>query len=97
MTFVAAVEREDFHIWQVGHIAEGMDIFTGVQAGNVPDENGRYPEGSIFAKVEDRFLSVYEAAKEREKELANTVKGSCEFFNNLTHPICLQSPLACYT
>ncbi|MBY0097352.1 hypothetical protein [Mesobacillus maritimus] len=69
---VAAVERGEFHIWEIGHISEGIEILTGVPAGNVRGEDGQYPEGTIFAKVEARFSSMYEAAKEQQerKEVA---------------------------
>ncbi|WP_404330401.1 Lon protease family protein [Mesobacillus maritimus] len=65
---VAAVERGEFHIWEVGHIAEGIEILTGVPAGNVREDDGQYPEGTIFAKVETRFTSMYEAAKEQQRK-----------------------------
>jgi predicted ATP-dependent protease len=74
---VAAVERGEFHIWEVGHIAEGIEILTGVPGGNVRGEDGHYPEGSIFAKLKARFASMYEAAKEQQErqEVAGTVQG----------------------
>ncbi|NMD70453.1 AAA family ATPase [Bacillus sp. DNRA2] len=60
---VEAVNQGKFHIWAIGHIAEGIELLTGVVAGNIRDEFGQYPAGSIFAKVEDRFNTMYEAAK----------------------------------
>lgn len=61
---VEAVRQGTFHIWEVGHIAEGIEILTGVSAGNICDANGQYPADTIFAKVEERFTKMYEAAKE---------------------------------
>lgn len=59
---VSAIEDGLFHVWEVGHVAEGIEILTGVKAGNVHDENGHFPPNSIFAKVEERFHKMYEAA-----------------------------------
>ena len=61
---VEAVRQGTFHIWEVGHIAEGIEILTGVTAGNIRDANGQYPTETIFSKVEARFNKMYEAAKE---------------------------------
>jgi lon-related putative ATP-dependent protease len=64
---VEAVKNGLFHIWQVGHIAEGIEILTGVQAGNIRDQDGQFPPESIFAKVEERFNKMYSAAKNGKK------------------------------
>lgn len=63
---VEAVKNGQFHIWQVSHIAEGIEILTGVKAGNIRGEDGRFPSGTIFGKVEERFRKMYEAAKKTE-------------------------------
>ncbi|WP_071393565.1 Lon protease family protein [Bacillus tuaregi] len=64
---VDAVKKGKFHIWSVSHIAEGMEILTGVSAGNIRDANGEYPSETIFSKVEGRFNKMYEAARETKK------------------------------
>src|SRR5690606_26476414 len=43
---VDAVREGKFPIWQVSHIAEGIEILTGVPAGNERDENGNFPENT---------------------------------------------------
>lgn len=58
-----AVKTGQFHIWAVSHISEGIEILTGVSAGNIRDDDGHYPQGSIFAKVEERFSKMYAAAR----------------------------------
>ena len=63
-----AVKKGKFHIWSVGHIAEGIEILTGISAGNVRDANGQFPSDTIFAKVEDRFNKMYEAAEAKKLE-----------------------------
>lgn len=60
---VKAVREGRFHIWEVDHIAEGIEILTGVSAGNVRDGDGNFPPDTIFSKVEARFKKMYEAAK----------------------------------
>lgn len=60
---IDAVKQGQFHIWAISHIAEGIELLTGIEAGNVRDEFGQYPAGSIFARVEERFNMMYEAAK----------------------------------
>lgn len=60
---VEAVRQDRFHIWAVSHIAEGIEILTGISAGNVRNENGKYPDDTIFAKVEERFNKMYESTK----------------------------------
>ncbi|WP_458414752.1 Lon protease family protein [Schinkia sp. CFF1] len=62
-TVVEAVKEGRFHIWAVSHIAEGLEILTGVSAGNIRNEQGKYPSNTIFAKVEERFTKMYESAK----------------------------------
>lgn len=59
---VEAIKEGHFHIWAVSHIAEGIEILTGVDAGNIRNEKGQYPEGTIFAKVENRFTKMFEMA-----------------------------------
>jgi len=56
---VDAVERGEFHIYQVATIAEGIQILTGKEAGK-PDENGIYPEGTIFGKVQKKLQAYME-------------------------------------
>jgi lon-related putative ATP-dependent protease len=58
---VEAVKNGVFHIWAVSHIAEGIEILTGVRAGNIRDKNGNFPPNSIFARVEERFRKMYAA------------------------------------
>ena len=65
---VEAVNKDQFHIWAISHIAEGIEILTGVSAGNVRNEKGKYPSNTIFAKVEERFNKMYESTKKTKNE-----------------------------
>lgn len=51
---VDAVKKGRFHIWQVSHVDEGIEILTGVPAGEqAPD--GTFPEDSINGRVQARL------------------------------------------
>lgn len=60
---VDAVERGEFHIYAVDHVDQGIELLTGVPAGE-RDEAGNYPEGSINSLVEKRLS---ELAKKRSE------------------------------
>jgi lon-related putative ATP-dependent protease len=49
-----AVEEGKFHIYSVEHIDEGIEILTGIEAGEI-QEDGSYPEGTINAMVKERL------------------------------------------
>jgi predicted ATP-dependent protease len=49
-----AVRNGDFHIWAVDRFEEGWPILAGMEAGEVDDE-GAYPEGSVYAAAQDRL------------------------------------------
>ncbi len=51
---VNAVEKGKFHIYPVKHISEGIELLTGVPAGEM-DEDGQYPEDSVFGKAKQRL------------------------------------------
>lgn len=55
---VQAVREGKFHIYQVKTIDEGMEILTGIPAGQMVD--GEYPEGTINRRVKDRLRQLAE-------------------------------------
>lgn len=57
---VEAVASGQFHIWSVETIDEGIELLTGVPAGARMD-NGRFPEGSVNARVEQRLRELADA------------------------------------
>ncbi|WP_066304801.1 Lon protease family protein [Bacillus sp. FJAT-29814] len=62
---VEAVDNGMFHVWEVGHIAEGLEILTGSSTGYLRDEHGNFPEESIFAKVNNKFKRIFELANQK--------------------------------
>ena len=60
---VEAVEKGKFHIYPVTTIEEGIEILTGMEAGEI-QEDGTYPEGSLYRKVDDKLKEMAEMEKE---------------------------------
>ncbi|MEJ2656857.1 MAG: ATP-binding protein [Desulfobacterales bacterium] len=64
---IDAVKTGKFHIYQVSTVEEGIEILTGVPAG-VPDENGYYPDDTIFGKVQAKLKRYLERSFELKKQ-----------------------------
>ena len=56
---VQAVAEGKFHIWPVTTIDEGIEILTGVPAGE-RDEDGQYPEDSVNGRVDRKLFELAE-------------------------------------
>ncbi len=56
---VEAVQAGKFHLWPVRSIDEGIEVLTGVAAGE-RGADGRFPAGSINARVDARLQSMAE-------------------------------------
>lgn len=56
---ISAVDEGRFHIYPVERIDQGIEILTGIPAGQ-RDEEGNYPEGSINYLVEQRLREFAE-------------------------------------
>lgn len=60
---IEAVARGQFHIWAVETVDQGIEILTGVPAGErQPD--GSYPEGTIHRRVVDRLREYAERMRD---------------------------------
>lgn len=65
---VDAVRDGKFDIYPIGKVEEGLEILTGMQAGDMR-EDGTYPEGSINYLVMKRLEEIAESLeKKKEKE-----------------------------
>jgi len=68
-----AVKDGQFHIWAVEHVDQGIELLTGVPAGEA-DENGDYPEGTINYLVDVRLDELAKGIKEYETEAEEEAK-----------------------
>ena len=66
---VEAAQQGRFHIWAVKTIDEGIEILTGVPAG-IRQADGRFPEGSVNARVEQRLRQFAESLKDSSERSA---------------------------
>ena len=62
----AAIAEGQFHVWAVETIEEGIEVLTGMRAGE-RGEDGQYPEGTLFRAVEDRLDEFYHAITEHRE------------------------------
>ena len=56
---IKAVNDGKFHIYAIDSVDDGIEILTGIKAGN-PDKNGNYPKGTINALVKESIDRYYE-------------------------------------
>jgi predicted ATP-dependent protease len=59
---VDAIARGAFHLYAVASIDQGLEILTGMRAG-ARDAVGRYPEGSVNARIEARLADFAERGR----------------------------------
>jgi lon-related putative ATP-dependent protease len=59
---IEAVRAGKFHIWSVETIDQGIELLTGVPAGEMQPD-GSYPEGSISGLVDKRLRELVESMK----------------------------------
>jgi len=64
---VAAIEKGKFHIYAVDTIDEGLEVLTGIPAGE-RDGDGRYPKGTINYLVQRNLETYNELITRKSKE-----------------------------
>ena len=64
---VEAVAAGKFHIYPVQTIEQGIEILTGMPAGE-KDREGKYPSGSVNDRVDQKLLSLVQKMKAFETE-----------------------------
>jgi predicted ATP-dependent protease len=62
---VEAIKEGKFHIYPVGTIDQGIEVLTGIAAGEL-DAEGKYPEGSINQMVQSRLDEMAELMKPKK-------------------------------
>jgi lon-related putative ATP-dependent protease len=60
---VDAIGKEDFHVYPIETIDQGIELLTGMEAGE-PDENNLYPEDSVNGRVQMRLRKFAENMRE---------------------------------
>ncbi len=64
---VEAVEAGEFHIYAASTIDEGIEVLTGIEAGEI-DDSGEYPDGTVHALVEQRLREMARRNRPRDRE-----------------------------
>jgi predicted ATP-dependent protease len=64
---VDAVRNGKFAIYAISRVEEGVELFTGMPAGELRDD-GTWPEGSINYLVMKRLDEISKAYKDKEKK-----------------------------
>ena len=57
-----AIEKGEFHVWATADIRGGIELLTGVAAGE-RDEEGNFPEDSVFGRADARLERMAEAQR----------------------------------
>ena len=68
---VDSVRAGRFHVWTVRTVDAGIELLTGVRAG-VRDDDGRFPEGTVHARVAERLERWASEAAEEGNSAAPT-------------------------
>src|SRR5712671_5800721 len=58
-----AVAAKKFHVWPVSRIEQGIELLTGVPAGD-RNGDGTFPAGTAFARLDDRLSEMAKTLKE---------------------------------
>src|SRR6266481_1330717 len=58
-----AVAAKKFHVWPVARIEQGIELLTGVPAGD-RNGDGTFPSGTAFARLDDRLSEMAKTLKE---------------------------------
>ena len=71
---IEAVKEGLFHVWAVSTIDEGIELLTGVPAGD-PDDDGLYPEESVHGRTKTCLRSWLERSAKLRRDLAKSDGG----------------------
>jgi predicted ATP-dependent protease len=63
---VAAVKKGKFHLWSVATIDQGIEILTGMAAGE-RQKDGSYPKGTINYLVDQRLREMLRQLKSHDE------------------------------
>ncbi|HVM93142.1 MAG TPA: AAA family ATPase [Terriglobales bacterium] len=60
-----AVANAKFHIWPIARIEQGVELLTGISAGN-RNGSGRFEDHTVFARVDERLREMARLMKDYE-------------------------------
>ncbi len=63
---VRAIEKKLFHLYRVRTIEEGIEVLTGVKAGQADSDNC-YPEHTVFGKVQEKLKRYHDLSMQYAK------------------------------
>jgi len=63
---IDAVKKRQFHVYQVATIEEGIEILTGVPAGQA-GADGNFPRGTVYGAVQQKLQHYFKRALEMKK------------------------------
>ena len=72
-----AVRAGQFNVYAVRHVDEALSLLVGEAAGH-PDEKGRFPKGSVNARVVERLRDIAEIGLEEALKPADADKAKAE-------------------
>jgi lon-related putative ATP-dependent protease len=78
---VEACRQKKFHIWAVKTIDEGLEMLTGVKAGQ-RSARGVFPKGSVHDRVQARLKAIADQLGGREKDDRENEKPKAKQSNN---------------
>jgi lon-related putative ATP-dependent protease len=67
---VEAVRENKFVIYAIDRVEEGLEILTGMQAGEL-DSSGGYPDGTLYNLVAARLFKMFEASRQKKDDDKN--------------------------
>ena len=76
---IDAVEAGQFHIYAVSSIDEGIEVLTGVEAGDLNDD-GEYPDDTVHGQVEQRLREMsrsvrWDSQRQRDRDPSESDSG----------------------
>jgi ATP-dependent Lon protease len=69
---ISSVKKNEFHIYPISRVEEGIEILTGVKAGNKTLKG--YEEGTVFDRVEKKIRELFEKSRAIRSKSGEEVK-----------------------
>jgi predicted ATP-dependent protease len=64
---IDAVKKKQFHVYRISTVSEGIEVLTGIPAGQA-DDDGNFPPETVFGAVQQKLKSFFERAYRMKKE-----------------------------